>query len=261
MTGADRVIAARSAFLFGIAGRYASRYAARHFHAVRLAHGTRPEVRGVGPVIVCATHPSWWDPLLFVLLGHTLFPSGRGFGPMDSSAFGRYGFLERIGVFGIEPDQPGGARRFLTVADAILRAPDTMLWVTGQGRFTDPRVRPIRLRPGVAHLARRDGPGIVLPLALGYPFWNERPPEALIRFGPPLAFDPALSAAAWNARLCAALELTADRLAEDACARDPARFETLLAGRTGVGGVYDAWRRAKAWAGGRKAALGHEETS
>jgi 1-acyl-sn-glycerol-3-phosphate acyltransferase len=168
--------------------------------------------------------------------------------------------MQRLGVFGIEPDQARGARRFLAVSEAILRAPDTVLWVTAQGRFTDPRVRPIRLRPGVAHLARREGPGVVLPLALEYPFWNERTPEALLRFGPPLRFDMALGANAWNNRLCEALEVTADWLAEDSCTRDPARFETLVAGRAGVGGVYDAWRRAKAWAVRRKPVLAHEET-
>ena len=29
-------------------------------------------------------------------------------------------------------------------------------------------------------------------------------------------------------------------------ARDPAAFEVMLAGRAGVGGVYDLWRAAKA---------------
>ncbi len=260
MSEADRVIAARSAFVFGLAGRYASRYAGRHFHAVRLAKGTRPDLGGAGPVIVCTTHPSWWDPLIIVLLGHALFPDRRGFGPMEQAALGRYGFMHKIGVFGIEPEQASGARRFLSVAQGILAAPDAMLWVTAQGRFTDPRVRPIRLRPGVAHLARRDGPGVVLPLALEYPFWNERTPEALVRFGPKLPCDAGTSPAAWNAHLADALQLTADRLADDACSRDPARFETLVRGRAGIGGVYDAWRRAKAWAGGRKPALAHEET-
>ncbi|MBV9654502.1 MAG: lysophospholipid acyltransferase family protein [Acetobacteraceae bacterium] len=260
MTEADRVMAARSAYVFALFARYARRYVARHFHAVRLANNNRPDLRGVGPVIVCATHAAWWDPLIFVLLHHALFSGRRGFGVMEQQALGRYGFMQRLGVFGIEPDAARGARRFLAVANGILRAPDNVLWVTAQGRFTDPRVRPITLRAGVAHLAKRSGSGLVLPLAVEYPFWNERPPQVLLRFGSPLAFDAATRVDGWNARLGAALEATADALAADACTRDPSRFETLIAGRTGIGGVYDGWRRAKAWASGRKAALAHEET-
>jgi DNA-binding FadR family transcriptional regulator len=44
----------------------------------------------------------------------------------------------------------------------------------------------------------------------------------------------------------AALAATMDRLAEDAIARDPARFATLLQGREGMGGIYDIWRKARA---------------
>jgi hypothetical protein len=33
-----------------------------------------------------------------------------------------------------------------------------------------------------------------------------------------------------------------DRLAADAIARDPARFRTLIKGRAGIGGFYDAFR-------------------
>jgi hypothetical protein len=37
-----------------------------------------------------------------------------------------------------------------------------------------------------------------------------------------------------------------DRLAEAAVSRDAPRFDILLSGRAGVGGVYDAWRRLRA---------------
>ena len=45
---------------------------------------------------------------------------------------------------------------------------------------------------------------------------------------------------------------TLDGLAEEAISRDPARFRTLVLGRTGVGGTYDITRRLKAWVSGRK---------
>jgi hypothetical protein len=53
------------------------------------------------------------------------------------------------------------------------------------------------------------------------------------------------------ARLEGALTETLDRLARDVQTRDPARFRSLLEGRPGIGGIYDAWRRLKATLRGR----------
>jgi len=41
--------------------RYARRYLARHFHAVRLARQTLPDL-GAGPTLIILNHPSWWGP-------------------------------------------------------------------------------------------------------------------------------------------------------------------------------------------------------
>ena len=37
-----------------------------------------------------------------------------------------------------------------------------------------------------------------------------------------------------------------------AVSRDPAKFTAVVSGRTGVGGVYDLWRRVKAWVRGER---------
>ena len=56
---------------------YLDRYFARNFTAVRLSSsGSDPSAES-GPVIVYTNHPSWWDPILFFLLGTIVFP-GRG---------------------------------------------------------------------------------------------------------------------------------------------------------------------------------------
>jgi hypothetical protein len=123
-----------------------------------------------------------------------------------------------------------------------------MLMITAQGRFADPRERPLDLRPGVARLAEVAPGARFLPLAIEYAFWTERGAEALVAFGPTLCGADllALPRPTRLARLEAALAATMDRLAADAVARDPARFASLLEGRAGIGGVYDLWRRAKA---------------
>jgi hypothetical protein len=46
-------------------------------------------------------------------------------------------------------------------------------------------------------------------------------------------------------------------LAAAALRRDPAAFETLLGGKTGVGGVYDLWRRLKAFFRGERFRSAH----
>lgn len=120
-----------------------------------------------------------------------------------------------------------------------------MIWITAQGTFTDPRERPVVLKEGISHLAYRLSGAVIIPLALEYPFWNDRCPEALVRFGPILDVDAAKiqSPAAWTATIAAALQDTQDQLAHDARRRDPDAFVTLLEGTSGVGGVYDKWRR------------------
>jgi hypothetical protein len=128
--------------------------------------------------------------------------------------------------------------------------------ITAEGAFTDARVRPVRLRPGLAHLARRVPHAVFLPLALEYTFWNESRPEALLRFGKPV--DLACSAADVQSRLEAALTQTMDVLAEESIARDPTLFQPLLRGTSGVGGIYDTYRRASAVLRGRAFDASHE---
>ena len=65
-------------------------------------------------------------------------------------------------------------------------------------------------------------------------------PEALCRFGEPLhGGDGGSVAELAGAGSKRRLTGTMDALAADAIARDPHRFELLLRGRSGVGGVYD----------------------
>jgi len=159
--------------------------------------------------------------------------------------------FERMGVFGVALDSPGAAARFLKTSIHVLSDPASMLWITAEGEFTDPRRRPLRLRPGIAHLARRVPGAIILPLALEYTFWDESRPEVLARFGAPVETGAQHSVAEWTAILQDALGATMDGLAAEAMQRDPALFQTLLRGGAGVGGVYDLYRRSRARLAGR----------
>ena len=161
-----------------------------------------------------------------------------------------------MGVFGVKLGAARGASVFLHTSLAILQEPSAMLWITAEGAFTDHRIRPIALRPGLAHLARRVPNAMIVPMALEYSFWNESRAEVLVRFGTPIE-SGAGDVVSWNDRLATALTQTMDALAAESMTRDPSLFMPLVRGRTGVGGIYDIWRGLKALAALRRFAPSH----
>ena len=242
----------RSDTMFWLFGWYLRWFFWRRFRAVRLSRGGVPDIPAGRPLIIFSNHPSWWDPALYILLQAELFPGRRGFGPMDEAALGKYRLLARMGVFGIETGTPRGAARFLRTSLGLLRDPRTVLWITAEGAFTDPRTRPVRLRPGIAHLARHVPGAVLLPLAIEYSFWNESRPEVLVRFGTPIETGRERGVAEWQGVLEGALTAMMDALAAESATRTPGLFVPLLRGGAGVGGIYDAQRRVRALLAGRR---------
>ena len=232
--------------------RYCRRYVRKSFRAVRLSRRSSPIP--AGPILVVLNHPSWWDPLIGILASER-FPGIDHFAAIDGAVVEKYGFFKRLGFVGVH-----GAKSFLRAGEAVLAEPNRAFWVTAQGRFTDVRERPLNLKPGVGHLAARMSAGWVLPISFEYAFWMERTPEALIRIGEPLAITehPGLDGKEWLKLIEGALTRTLDELNAETMSRDPAKFETLLEGRGGVGGVYDRWRRFKAWLRGERFDPSHE---
>jgi 1-acyl-sn-glycerol-3-phosphate acyltransferase len=238
--------------------RWLRGYFRRNFNGVRTSLAGAPPEENDDPLIVYTNHPSWWDPIHFLLLANNTMPDRRMFGPFDADALAKYKMFRRLGGFGVERSTRRGAVEFLVTGQAILATPGTSLWITAQGEFSDPRKRAVVLQPGLAHLVRDLERGLVVPLAVEYPFWNERRPEALSYFGRPIRAGDA--AGDLEDLLARRLTETMDALAEEAATRDPGRFNTVLLGRTGVGGLYDAGRRFKSWIIGRRfdSAHGHD---
>lgn len=243
----------RSSWLFRLFRTYARRFVCRHFHALRLARGGELPELPPGPLIVVMNHPSWWDPMIGLVLTELLPSSRIHFAPMDEVGLAQYPFLSKLGFFGVETGTTRGSLAFLRQSLAILANPESVLWVTAQGELVDPRERPVRLKQGVGHLAHRLAAGTILPLALEYPFWNDRCPEALARFGPPIAIAGPEEFAPhdWTSRIERTLEETQNTLAEAASRREAAAFQTVITGAAGVGGIYDLWRRFQARIRGR----------
>lgn len=248
--------AARSAWRLTLFRWYLHWFFWCRFSAVRLSRGHIPDDPLGRPVVVFTNHPSWWDPALMMLVSPKLFPGRLGFGPMDEAALGRYGMFRRFGVFPVARGRRG-AVQFLRAATAGLAETRAILWITAEGDFSDPRKRPLVLRPGLAHLVRHAPDAVFVPAAFDYLFWNEARPEALLRFGPPVQVA-GLGVDGAQAALTAALTETLDALAADAATRDPGRFVTLLHGAGGTSAIYDTWRRARALRQGRRFDPRHE---
>jgi 1-acyl-sn-glycerol-3-phosphate acyltransferase len=223
-------------------------YFRRHFHAVRI-NGAERFVSGDSPLILYANHSSWWDPMVSILLADTLLPRLKHYAPMDSESLRQYPILKQLGIFPIEMKTTRGAVQFLRLGEAILQEGGA-LWITPEGRFTDGRSRPLVFKAGLAALAHRvakhNGRCTLIPLAIEYPFWNERLPETLLYIGSAVQVSDTSVLENVQVQLIANLESAMNHLRELAVSRDPARFTTLLGGRTGTGGFYALGQRIKA---------------
>lgn len=249
---ADRQVPAISPSLQKGFGWYGRHFIARHFHGLRLLKSALPPADNGQPMVFFCNHPSWWDPMVALHLAQTFYPRQAAYGPIAAEALRKYPFLAKVGFFPVQRESVQGARRFLEQVAIILGRSNHALWLTPQGRFTDVRQRPLQFAAGLGHLALKHKEVMFVPVAIEYAWWHERAAEILVAFGSSVDFSNARGSAE-HGHLCeAALELLQDRLAVASVQRDAAAFELLIAGSTGVGGVYDLWRRVCAWLRGSR---------
>lgn len=241
--------------------RFLRPFLRRHFHAIAVERACLDllDLDDAPPLILYANHPSWWDPLIAHFLGRVVFPRRQFYAPIDAAALEQYGVFEKLGFYGVHLETLHGARAFLKRSVAIATAGRTSIWITPEGRFADVRDHSTPLMPGLPHLCRRLNNGWVVPLAMEYAFWDERLPNCLARFGPPIAIAdfPHLSKPGWCELLKTRMRENQTELATLVIARSDEPFENLLCGKAGAGGFYDAMRRLKAWARGREFQAAH----
>ncbi len=219
----------------------------RNFQGFHLLHHERTEGLAGLPLLIYLNHPSWWDPLVGIFLSQYLFARRRQYGPIATEGLNKYKFFEKLGFFGIDPGTRAGAARFLRIGQAVLKLPDGLLWVTAQGQFSDSRVRPPVLQPGIAHLTHRISDIVVLPIALEYAYWDQRKPEAFAAFGEPMFVRNGgdHSAEEWRGAFADALADTQDDLAVQVKRRSRAPFHSVFHRQStgpNTGGIYDLWR-------------------
>lgn len=245
---AERVIAQRSVTVFRIFGWIFERTFKSGFHAARVVSTQAPIMPRGKRVVIYTNHASWWDGVTYVLLAKHLYPSHRVYTPVDADVFGQYGFIAKIGAFAVEQKSRRGAVEFISGSKAVLALDDGLLIVAAQGRFADPRERPLSCGAGIAHLPDHVSDIAFIPLAIEYAFWIEKQPELLLKFGQPIDGDAlaALPVRDRLAKLEGALETEMDQLATLSIARDANVFDVWLQGTMGVNPIYDAWRRLMA---------------
>jgi len=239
---------------------YSRRYLRRNFNSLRVTGAALSNDVLSQPLVLYSNHPSWWDPLVGLMITQELLPGKRVFAPMDAGALRRYGFFKRLGMFGVEAGTRRGAGQFLRQARTILQTPGTMIWLTPQGRFADSRERPVQFKSGIGHLPGMAREACFLPVAIEYVFWEERLPEILVRIGEPYRTTQAdrwVKAEKWTRCFTDRMGETQDELARQAQRRDLTELRCLLRGRTGVGGVYDWWRRVRSSLKGENFQLEH----
>ena len=235
---------------------YSRWYVSRQFHSLRLSHSSPIPDVGELPLVIYANHAAWWDPLICLILQAGLFGNRRAYAPFDARALQQYRFFARLGFFGVEQNHRRGAVQFLRTAEAVLCQPDSVLWLTPQGRFADTRERPVKFKPGLGHLPQRVERAAFVPLAVEYTHWEERKPEVLCRFGPVEIAGVrcgfrAIEETDWSQHFQEQLQATQDALAEESQRRNPADFEFILRSGSGVGFFYDTWRALRAAATGQ----------
>jgi 1-acyl-sn-glycerol-3-phosphate acyltransferase len=227
---------------------YAERYVTRRFHSLRVLNAPSPV--SSHPIVIYLNHASWWDPMICLVLRNRFFAHRTSFAPIDAAALEKYRFFARLGFFPVDQHSRRGTLDFLGTASLVLGRDDAALWLTPQGRFTDVRERPVVFRSGLAHLASRVRVATYIPLAIEYVFWEERLPEVCFNFGDPIVLTreqaERLGPRAVNQQFERRMEETQSELATTTVARETAKLRVLSRQATGVGVVYDLWRRTRA---------------
>ena len=255
--------------------RYARRFIAKNFHSVRLLNAVpekdtdRPKADAMsristifadqtdnsGPLVIAANHPSWWDPMVAIFLAEKFAKQRRHYAPIEDVMLERYGIFKNLGFYGVEKDTAKGLKDFLHVGNHILEQADSVIWMTPEGNFTDPRVRPISIKKGLASLVSKNTKAKVLPLAIEYTFWNEKKPEILVHAGKLISAENIPSNDNPSSTLTKRLheeiqtqmQLAIDDLASFSQQRNPQHFSSLLGGSAGVGGFYGWWQKLRGY--------------
>jgi 1-acyl-sn-glycerol-3-phosphate acyltransferase len=176
------------------------------------------------PVIFAATHVSFWDPFVLVVLDEAL--GTEGYAVMDAVNLCRIPFFVRLGAI---PVQRGAPRPGLRLAASVLDRPGRAVWIFPQGNQRPAHLRPLGFLPGIRLLARLAPSAVVIPVGLEYAFAESQGPVVYASFGEPLP-SSGIGGEAGVERLEAAVEAELDRI-DRLLAGEAEPFEALIPSR------------------------------
>lgn len=137
------------------------------------------------PVIVFSNHINWWDGLMVFLL--TRCARHKNFYCiMSDQQLAQYPYLERLGAFSIDLENPLRAAGVVRFAVKLLQKRSTLLWLFPQGEMSSPH-QPLQMRTGANYLATQANGAQMLPIAFRYEFFRGNKPHALIEIGQPFS--------------------------------------------------------------------------
>lgn len=233
----------------------------KRFSAVRIVRDSAPQTNAEDRVIVYLNHAGWWDPLIGVAVAERFFSNRTFYAPIDAEAVEKYSVMKRLGFFPVDQNSAAGLKSFLQTMSALLKRNDTVVMVTPHGQFVDVRDNQ-PFQPGLGHVIAGIDQVTIIPMAVEYTFWDESNPEVLIGFGDTIRKQSERSPDSkqqWTARLEQTLQQTQDGLRDLAVSRQPDRFETIIGGRVGEGGIYDFARRVRSALTGSKFEPSHSQ--
>lgn len=232
---------------------YTKRMIQRSFHRVMLHKEGLETIQSAtqhnGPLIVSASHASWWDPLFALRLAEAFVPDRTLCAPIEMQQYERFGILRKLGLFGIDQHHAEALPKMIQhVQERVSVHPNLLFCITPQGEFSDVR-RPIRIRPGVAAVAAALPGARVLALCGEYTFWQDRKPEVFWH-ARVCDKDNENTTSGWHRVIRKTMRQTADELAEQVISRDTSAFTSLPdeknnRSRTAVNPLYDVWLRLR----------------
>jgi 1-acyl-sn-glycerol-3-phosphate acyltransferase len=166
-----------------------------------------------------------------------------GYLMMEEVNLARIPFFTWVGVFGVDRDNPRNALASIEyAAHLLLEKPGRAILMFPQGTIRHPDTRPLGLFGGVANLARKVGRCAIVPVATRYEFRMEQAPDAFVRVGLPLVYDPrinSLPSRELTARLDDAMTQADDALRASLISGDLDRYRRILTGRASINRLWD----------------------
>lgn len=209
-----------------------------HFDSVRL-HLEQPDSVPT-PTLWQATHVSWWDGYLGVLLSGHLGLQHRVM--MLEENLSKYRFLRYLGAFGVDRGHARGALESLRYAALQLQQPQARgLMMFPAGDIGSPFQRPAPYQSGAASLASqiaKTAPIAVRSVAIRLEHLGASKPEALLRVSAPRIVAGGISTRDLSALLQADLERETAALQRDLEMGTLSGYAVML---RGAGGVQQGW--------------------